>query len=89
MQRFCNSWSVRNLLGMVLRINELDESIMSLHMRLLRPGTNFGPFQQCILHSSSVVDNALGDPFPLPRIFMLKELHLRQPAPETYQITPS
>jgi hypothetical protein len=35
-----------------------------------------------------VVDNAREDPFPLPRIFMPKELHLRQLATKTYKITP-
>jgi len=66
MQRFCNSWHVRNLLAMVLRLNELAESIVSLHMRLLRASTNFHPFLQSILHSSCVVDYARDDPFPLP-----------------------
>jgi len=78
MQRFCNSWRVRNLLVMVLRLNKLAESIVSLHTRLLGPSTNFRPFLQCILHSSRVVDNAREDPFPLRRIFMPKEVHLRQ-----------
>jgi hypothetical protein len=64
----------------VLRLNKLAESIVSLHMRLLRPSTNIQPFLQCILHSSRVVDNAREDPFPLPRIFMLKAVHLRQMA---------
>jgi len=44
MHRFCNSRHVRNLVVMVLRLNELAESIVSLHMRLLRPGTTFVPF---------------------------------------------
>ena len=78
MQRFCNSWCVRNLLVMMLRLNKFAESIVRSHMRLLRPGTNFRPVLQCILHSSRVIDNAREDPFPLPRIFMLKEVHLRQ-----------
>ena len=78
MQCFCNSWRVRNLLVMVLRFNKLAKSILSLHTRLLRPSTNFCPFLQCILHSSRVVDNAREDSFPLPRIFMPKEVHLRQ-----------
>jgi len=78
MQCFCNSWRVRNLLVMVLRLDKLAESIVSLHMRLLRPGTNFHPFLQCILHSSCDIDNAREDPFPLPRIFMPKDVHLRQ-----------
>jgi len=73
MQHFCNSWRVRNLLVMVVRLNELAESIKSLHTRPLRPGTNFRPCLQCKLHSSRVVDNASEDPFPLPRIFMLKK----------------
>jgi hypothetical protein len=78
MQHFCNSWRVWNLLVIVLRLNTLAESIVSLHTRLLRPSINFRPFLQCILHSSRVVDNAREDPFPLPRIFMPKEFHLRQ-----------
>jgi hypothetical protein len=78
MHRFCNSWHVRNLFVMVLRINELAESIVSLHTRLLRPSTNFHPFLPCILHSLRVVDNAREVPSPLPQIFMLKEVHLRQ-----------
>jgi hypothetical protein len=52
------------------------ESIVSLHTRLLRPSTNFRPFLRCILHSSHVVHNAREDPFPLPRIFMPKEVDL-------------
>jgi len=78
MEHFGNSWRVRNLLVMVLRLNKLAESIMSLHIRLLRPSTNFSRFLQCILHSSHVVDNASEDPFPLPQIFMPKDVHLRQ-----------
>ena len=76
MQHVCNSWHVRNLLVMVLRLNKLAESIMSLHTRLLRPSTNIRPFLQCILHSSSVIDNTREDPVPLPRMFMQKEVHL-------------
>jgi len=78
MQHFCNSWRVRNLLVVVLRFNKLAESILSLDTRLLRPGTNFRPLLQCILHSSRVIDDARENPFPLPRIFMPKEVHLRQ-----------
>ena len=78
MQRFGNSWRVRNLLLMVLRLNKLAESIVSLHTRLLWPSTNVRPFLQCILHSSRFVDNARKDHFPLPQIFMTKEVHLRQ-----------
>ena len=77
MQHFCNSWRVRNLIVMVLMLNKLAESIVSLHTRLLKPSTNFRLLLQCILHSSHVVDNAREDPFPLPRIFMPKEVHLR------------
>ena len=51
---------------MVLRVNKLAESIVSLHTRLLKPSTNFRAFLQHILHSSRVVDNAREDPFPLP-----------------------
>jgi len=89
MQRFCNSWRARNLLVMVLRLNKLAESIVSLHTRLLRPSTYLGPFLQCILHSSHVVDNARKDRFPFLRIFMPKDVHLTQLATSTYQITPS
>ena len=78
MQHFGNSWRVRNLLVMVLRLNQLAESIVSFHTSLLRPSTNFRPFLQCILHFSRVVNNAREDPFPLPQIFMLNEVHLRQ-----------
>jgi len=55
MQRFCNSWCVRNLLVIELRLNKLAESILSLHTRLLRPSTNFCLFLLCILHSSHVL----------------------------------
>ena len=81
MQCFCNSWRVGNLLVMVLRLKKplkLAESIMSLHIRLLRPSTNIHPVLQCILNSSSVVDNVQEDPFLLPRIFMPKEVQLTQ-----------
>ena len=78
MLRFCYSWRVKILLEIVLRLNKLAESIVSLHTRLLRPGTNFGPFLQCILHSSRVVDYAREDLLPLPQIFMPKDVHLRQ-----------
>ena len=78
MQRCCNSWCIRNLLVMVSRLNKLAESIVCLHTRLLGPSTNFNPFLQCILHSSSDVDNAREDPFRLPPSFMPKEVHLRQ-----------
>jgi len=92
MQRFCNSWCVRKLLVMVLRLNKslkLAESIVSLHTWLLRPSTKFRAFLHCILQYSRVVDNARDDPFLLPRLFMPKEVHLRQLATYTYQITPS
>jgi hypothetical protein len=89
MQHFCNSWCERNILVMVLRLNKLAESIVSLDTMLLRPGTNFRTFLQCILHSSHVVDNAREDTFPLPRIVMPKEVQLRQLATYTYEITPS
>ena len=77
---------------MVLRLNQslkLAESIVSLHTRLLMPITNFHLVLQCILRSTSVVDNAREDPVPLPQIFIPKEVHLRQLATSTYQITPS
>ena len=66
---------------MVLMVNEslkLAESIVSLHTTLFMPSTNFGPFVHWILHSLRVNDNVRKDPFPLPRIFMTKEVHLRQ-----------
>jgi hypothetical protein len=74
---FCNSWSVRNRLVMVLMLNKFAESIVSLHTRLLKPCTNLHPFLQCILHSSRVVDNASEDTFPLAQIFMPKDVQLR------------
>ena len=55
---------------------KLAESIVSLPTWQLRPSTNFRPFLQCILHSLRVIKNAREDPFPLPRIFMAKEVHL-------------
>jgi len=76
MLRFCYSWRLRNLFGMALRVNKLAESIVSSHTRLVRPSTNFGPFLQCILHSSRVVDNAREDTVLLPPIFIAKEVHL-------------
>jgi len=91
MQCFCNSWRVRNLLWMVLRLNNslrLAENIVSFHARQLRPSINDRPWIQWILHSSCVVENAREDPFPLPWIFMPMEVHLRQLATWTYQITP-
>jgi hypothetical protein len=66
MQRFVNSRRARNLLVIVLSLNKLAESIISLHPRLLRPRTNFRPFVQCILHCSLVVENATDDPCLLP-----------------------
>ena len=77
MQHFCNSWRVRNLHVMALRHHESTERIVSLHTRQLRPATNVGPILQCILHSSRVVGNAREYPCQLPRISMLKEVHLR------------
>jgi hypothetical protein len=68
---------VRNLFGMVLRLNKLAESIVSLNTRLLRPNTNICPFLQCILCSWRVFNNAEVHPFPLPQIFMPKLVHLR------------
>jgi len=59
------------------------------HYRQLRPSTNFHPCGQYILHSSHVVDNAREDPFPLPRIFLPKDVLLGQLATWTYQIPPS
>jgi hypothetical protein len=43
MQRFCNSWRVRNILVRVLGLNKLDINIMSLQTRLLRPIADFCP----------------------------------------------
>ena len=78
MEHFCNSWRVRNLHVTVLMHNMSAESIVSLNTRLLRPGTNFRPFLQCILRSSRDFDNARENPFQLPQIFMPKEGYLRQ-----------
>jgi len=66
MQRFYNSWRVRNLLVRVLRLYKLGGSIVSIHTRLLMPGTNFRLFLQCILHSLHVIDNAREDPYCCP-----------------------
>ena len=47
MQHFCNSWQVRNLVVMVLRLNKsfkLAEHMVSLLTRLRRPSANFRPF---------------------------------------------
>jgi len=77
---------------MVLRLDKplkSAESIMSPHTRLLRPSNNFRPTLQCILRSSCVINNDREDPFPLPQIFMPKEVYLRQLATQTYQSTPS
>jgi len=76
MQRVYISWRVRNLLVIVLMLNMLAQSIVSLHTRLLRPSPNFHPFLEYILHSSRVVDNARENPFLLTRIFMPKEVPL-------------
>jgi len=66
---------------MVSRLNKslkLAESVVSLHTRLLRPSTNFDPVIQSVLHSVRIVHNAREDPFPLPGLFMPKDVHLRQ-----------
>jgi hypothetical protein len=76
MQGFCTAWRVRNRLVMVLRLNKLAESIVSLHTRQFRPSTNFSRFVQCILHYSHVVNNARDDPFLLPQNFMQQEVHV-------------
>jgi len=73
MKRYCNSWRVTNLLVIVLTVNNSAESIENVHTWLLRPGTNFRPVLQCILHSSRGVDNARDDAFPLPGIYLPKE----------------
>jgi hypothetical protein len=61
---------------MVKGFDKLAESNVSLHMRLLRPSPNIRPVLQCILHSSRVVENTRELPFPLPRIYLLKEVPL-------------
>ena len=81
MKRFYHSWRARTHRVMVLGLNMLAKSIERLHTRLLRPCTNFRPYLQCILHCSRVVDNVSEDTFRLPRIFMPKDVHLRQLAP--------
>jgi len=63
---------------MVLRLNKLAESIVSVQTRLLRPSTDFRSFLLCIHHSWHVVDNAREDPFPLPQVLILNEVHFRQ-----------
>jgi hypothetical protein len=77
MQHFCNPWHVRILLVIVVMLNKVAESIVSYHTRLIRPSTKLGPFLQCKHHPSSVVINAREDPFTLPGMFILKEVHLR------------
>jgi len=77
MQRCSNSWRVRNLFVVVLRLNKLAETIGSLHTRLLRPSTNFCLWLHCILHSLDVVDNTRENHFPLPPIFMPSHVHPR------------
>jgi hypothetical protein len=99
MQRLCNSWRVRNLHVMVLRLNKslkYDELLPTVGRgsryfatRVHRPSTKFFPFLQGRLHSSHVIDNAREDAFLLPQIFMLKEVHLRGWETQTYQITSS
>jgi hypothetical protein len=47
MKHFCNSWRVRNLRVMVLRLMislNLAESMVILQSRLLRRSTDFHPF---------------------------------------------
>ena len=78
MQCYCNSRRVRNLLVMLLTLDKLTQSIVSIHTRLLMPATKYCPFLQCTLHTSRVIDNAREEPVPLPQIFMLKEVHHRQ-----------
>ena len=63
---------------MVLRLNKLAESIVSLHTRLLRPSTNLRPFLQCILPSSRVVDNARED-----HVFDAPNFHAERRSPQT------
>jgi hypothetical protein len=62
---FCNSWLERNLFLIVLRLNKLTESIVSLYTRLVSPSTNFLPLLHCIHHLSRVIDTAREEPFPL------------------------
>jgi hypothetical protein len=61
MQRGRNCWYVRNILVLVLRLNKLAESIVSLHTRPPMRSTNCFNFPECILHCSHVVDNARED----------------------------
>jgi hypothetical protein len=78
MRCFCNSWCVRNFRVMMLRLNKLAQSIVSLHTRLLMPRSSFRPNEQCIHLSSCVVDNASEDYLPLPPNFLPIEVHLTQ-----------
>jgi len=89
MPRIDNSWQVRTLLVTGLKLTKLAESIVSFPTKLSRPSTNCRLCLKFILHSLCVVNNAREDPFPLPPIFMPKEVHIRQLATYTYQITPS
>jgi len=61
----CNSWPLRNLLVIVLRLNKLRESIVRLHMMLLRTSNNFRPVLPCIFDFSNVVENRTEDHLPL------------------------
>jgi len=77
MQRFRNSWHVRNDLVTVLRFNKslkLAECMMGIHTRLLRSSTDFHPCVQCIHYCSCVVDNAREDPCPFPKCSCLQKL---------------
>jgi len=70
MQRFCNSWHVRNLLVMVLTLNKclkLAESIVSLHPhQAAQVDRQLLTLSTVHTASSCVVDNAREDPFLLP-----------------------
>jgi hypothetical protein len=62
MQRFSKVWHVGNICIVVWRLKMLDESIVSLHTRLLRPSANFCFNLQCVHNIYGVVDNAGEDP---------------------------
>jgi hypothetical protein len=66
MRHFCNYWHVRNLLVMFVTLNNIADSMVSIHPRLSRPSSNCHPFVHSILDVSHVLDNARTDRVLLP-----------------------